>query len=246
MYNRALICSIAMLIPLRREVTAISKDEATGNFTLTANHWEPQSYINYAQQQQEGGKNKNFVEQLFSSISMATAVILVLTRVLLKEAHVLSLYPELKDLLAHQRPWDVVVTVTLIVLLTTALMLMKSAGGGGSGAGETGAASSPVGDGGQLVTVEEMKVGGSGSSTVMGGNTFATEKIQCRYVVNAAGCNSDKIAKMIGDDSFQIKPRLGNYILLNRNQVCDVRPVVSVACICIQTLSISLSLSLSL
>jgi hypothetical protein len=30
----------------------------------------------------------------------------------------------------------------------------------------------------------------------------------------------DKIAAMIGDLSFKIKPRLGDYVLLNRNQVC--------------------------
>ncbi|KAL3775763.1 hypothetical protein ACHAW5_005333 [Stephanodiscus triporus] len=30
--------------------------------------------------------------------------------------------------------------------------------------------------------------------------------------------SSDKIARMIGDDSFYIKPRLGDYLLLNRNQ----------------------------
>jgi hypothetical protein len=29
----------------------------------------------------------------------------------------------------------------------------------------------------------------------------------------------DKIAAMVGDISFKIKPRLGDYVLLNRNQV---------------------------
>ena len=28
----------------------------------------------------------------------------------------------------------------------------------------------------------------------------------------------DKIAAMVGDTSFKIKPRLGDYVLLNRNQ----------------------------
>jgi glycerol-3-phosphate dehydrogenase len=53
-------------------------------------------------------------------------------------------------------------------------------------------------------------------------------------VINCAGSGSDKIAKMIGDtvcvrrnwkiladkvsQSFKIKPRLGDYLLLNRNQ----------------------------
>jgi hypothetical protein len=174
--------------------------------------------VNFVNQQKQGGNNQeNFLGQFFTAFSMATAMAMVLTRVLLKEAHVLAMYPALKEVLSHQRPWDVVVTFTLIVLLTTLIMLTKSgSAGAGAGAGE---ASAPVGEGGDLVTVEEMKVGGSGSATVMDGKTVAKEEIKCRYVVNAAGCNSDKIAKMIGDDSFKIKPRLGNYILLNRNQV---------------------------
>ena len=44
------------------------------------------------------------------------------------------------------------------------------------------------------------------------------EPIKARYVVNCAGLGSDKIAKMVGDDSFYIKPRIGEYLLLNKNQ----------------------------
>ena len=77
----------------------------------------------------------------------------------------------------------------------------------------------PLGrDGGREVTVDEMKVGGSGSSSVMQGQTIEIEKLRTRYIINCAGCYSDKIASMIGDHSFKIKPRIGNYILLNRNQ----------------------------
>lgn len=77
----------------------------------------------------------------------------------------------------------------------------------------------PLGrDGGREVTVDEMKVGGSGSSSVMQGQTVEIEKLRTRYIINCAGCYSDKIASMIGDHSFKIKPRIGNYILLNRNQ----------------------------
>ena len=73
-------------------------------------------------------------------------------------------------------------------------------------------------DGGREVTVDEMKIGGSGSSSVMQGQTVEIEKLRTRYIINCAGCYSDKIAAMIGDHSFKIKPRIGNYILLNRNQ----------------------------
>lgn len=42
------------------------------------------------------------------------------------------------------------------------------------------------------------------------------ESVTARYIVNAAGVYSDKIAKMVGDDSFDIHPRRGEYILLDR------------------------------
>ena len=42
------------------------------------------------------------------------------------------------------------------------------------------------------------------------------ESVEARYVINAAGLYSDSIAKMVGDDSFSIKPRRGEYILLDK------------------------------
>ena len=44
------------------------------------------------------------------------------------------------------------------------------------------------------------------------------EQIRAKFVVNAAGGFSDKIAKMVGDDSFEIKPRLGEYVLLKKSR----------------------------
>lgn len=42
------------------------------------------------------------------------------------------------------------------------------------------------------------------------------ETVRAKYIVNAAGVYSDKIAKMVGDDSFTVHPRRGEYILLDR------------------------------
>lgn len=42
------------------------------------------------------------------------------------------------------------------------------------------------------------------------------ETLKAKYVINAAGLYSDKIAKMIGDNSFEITPRKGEYILLDK------------------------------
>ena len=41
-------------------------------------------------------------------------------------------------------------------------------------------------------------------------------EIKSRVVINCAGCHADEIAKMIGDDSFTITPRRGEYVLLDR------------------------------
>lgn len=40
--------------------------------------------------------------------------------------------------------------------------------------------------------------------------------VECKVVINCAGLNSGKIAKLFGDDSFEIGGRKGEYILLDR------------------------------
>lgn len=44
----------------------------------------------------------------------------------------------------------------------------------------------------------------------------ADESVDARFVVNCAGIYSDKVARMIGDDSFDVHPRRGEYILLDK------------------------------
>lgn len=42
------------------------------------------------------------------------------------------------------------------------------------------------------------------------------DAVRAKYIVNAAGIYSDKIAGMVGDTSFDVHPRRGEYILLDR------------------------------
>ena len=42
------------------------------------------------------------------------------------------------------------------------------------------------------------------------------DSVKTRFIVNAAGVYTDKIAAMIGDNSFKITPRRGEYILLDK------------------------------
>jgi len=61
--------------------------------------------------------------------------------------------------------------------------------------------------------------------TTMGGFA-ATEQIRASYIVNAAGCSSDKISAMVGDTSWHVKPRFGEYILLHKNEGDKARHVL--------------------
>ncbi|MBR5152075.1 MAG: NAD(P)/FAD-dependent oxidoreductase [Clostridia bacterium] len=42
------------------------------------------------------------------------------------------------------------------------------------------------------------------------------ETVSARYVINCAGLYTDRIASMIGDDSFSVHPRRGEYLLMDR------------------------------
>ncbi|MDD6012913.1 MAG: NAD(P)/FAD-dependent oxidoreductase [Oscillospiraceae bacterium] len=46
----------------------------------------------------------------------------------------------------------------------------------------------------------------------------ASGVIKAKYVINCAGVFADQIAKMIGDDSFKIIPRKGEYYLLDKTE----------------------------
>lgn len=53
--------------------------------------------------------------------------------------------------------------------------------------------------------------------TVCSGNE-EDEIIKTSYIVNAAGCSADKVARLLGDNFFKIKPRRGDYILFNKKE----------------------------
>ena len=44
--------------------------------------------------------------------------------------------------------------------------------------------------------------------------------VSAKYVVNAAGVYADEVARLIGDDSFTITPRKGEYMLLDKQALC--------------------------
>ena len=52
------------------------------------------------------------------------------------------------------------------------------------------------------------------------------ENIEARYIINAAGRYSDKIANMVGLDDFKIIPKRGQYILMGKDQGHLVNTVI--------------------
>ena len=59
-----------------------------------------------------------------------------------------------------------------------------------------------------------------------GGGGGTPETYTAKYVVNAAGCASDKIAGMVGTADFEVKPRMGEYLLLHKDQGKHCRHVI--------------------
>jgi len=51
-------------------------------------------------------------------------------------------------------------------------------------------------------------------------------EVSARYVVNAAGLFSDAIARMVGDNSFTVHPRRGEYVLLDKECGALVRSTI--------------------
>ncbi|MBC8059685.1 MAG: NAD(P)/FAD-dependent oxidoreductase [Clostridiaceae bacterium] len=52
------------------------------------------------------------------------------------------------------------------------------------------------------------------------------EKLEAKYIINAAGLYSDKIANMLGIEDFKIVPKKGQYILMGKDQGHLVNTVI--------------------
>lgn len=183
---------------IRREVTAI--EPTKDGMTVTIRHWEPQEYVDAVK-----GHGEWTTERLGGVVAAAASAAASL--VLGQKSVASSLLLLASIAFCGFQLYSVYLTKGGVVVskLTPLIKLVAQAG-------------RPMGRGGQKVDVESMKVGGSGSSKIQHGVTVEQETIRTKFVINCAGGASDKIANMIGDTSFKIKPRVGDYLLLNRNQ----------------------------
>lgn len=62
------------------------------------------------------------------------------------------------------------------------------------------------------------------------GEVFTLEtdagQLNAKYVINAAGIYADTVARMIGDDSFGILPRRGEYYLLDKSECTKIKHII--------------------
>ena len=66
-----------------------------------------------------------------------------------------------------------------------------------------------------------------GSASAGGGKSaIRASSLRARHVVNAAGCASGAVARLAGDESFYIKPRLGEYLLLRKEEGAAARHIL--------------------
>lgn len=183
---------------IRRKVKDITKSDDL--FVVKAEYWEPAAYITSV------NRSKN---TLTKYILVSVTLHVLLAALLVAHGPQLSSYWS-TELLYVIVGGGGILTVSLftsfLVIFQLKNVLTKSSH-----------MSPTIGEGGSKLTVDQMKVGGSGSSDAVGGQLFAEEEFRAKYVVNCAGSYSDKISAMIGDESFKIKPRLGDYILLSRD-----------------------------
>lgn len=178
---------------------AIVPDADHKGYTITARHWEPASYIEAQKQKEEKPAKKTEARQsdfgmhLLIGSAAGFAVGAVATKKLLPIA--LLKFPQHAELFSLLEAHPLIVYfVTLVVSVVLVLAFHSGAPSEEKVAPLKKATSCmdipTVGDNGRMVTVEEMKVGGSGSAAVMQGETVEVETIRTKYVVNAAGCYS--------------------------------------------------------
>lgn len=212
---------------IRREVTDIKKDGEL--FEVDVRHWEPKAYVDARERMgksargDEGQGDKGGMVRLMfrTSIAVSSASVMIKGMIMMMDSNATD-EVRMQSALA-----------TLLVFVASAMLLFKPSSKPKSVVLQDLVLKCPPldgkGDEGK-VQVTDMFTGGSGSWNAVKGITVDREMIKCRFVINCAGSGSDKIARMIDDDSFYIKPRLGDYLLLNRNQVCSMFKSIRMYC----------------
>lgn len=198
--------------PPSHESTSSEEDSPhQQNFTVTLRHWEPKAYVNAI---------KKKTSQQDSSLPVVP-LLLMAVGILLMTIGV-GLHFNFLDESIVFKSKSLSITVLILILIPIGFRVVASPPSSKTAtttiAEMVTQAEPAVGTEGYRVQVNDMLKGGTGWITSVNGVTVGTETVYAKYVINCAGGYADEISRMIGDDSFRIQPRLGDYLLLNRNQ----------------------------
>ncbi|KAL3760155.1 hypothetical protein ACHAWU_002226 [Discostella pseudostelligera] len=202
---------------IRREVQDIAKKGE--HWELSVRHWEPRDYVNAREKMGKSADGSELIGGAGGGSATFKSGIAISSLAVIAKGVMMALDGNVNDDIRLQSA-----LATVVVIVVTVILLLKPS----SGKKKQGPVvlkdlvdkcALPVGSGESgKVEVNDMFTGGSGSWNAVQGVTVGRETVKCRYVINCAGSSAGKISQMIGDESFYIKPRLGDYLLLNRNQ----------------------------
>ncbi len=212
---------------IRREVVSIQKDDGSDDFVVKLNHWEPQAYIDAQEKYPKGdggGKTPSNLQITVHALVLLSTAIVVCMGGYMTLDHTLDENTKQQASIATMAAVAAgLISFSGFVTNVKQKYFRQNPGLALSKlpfSDIVAKVSKPVGaNSGNKVSVDEMFIGGSGAAMAVKGKSFKEETVKAKYIINCAGGASDKVAKMIGDVSFKIKPRLGDYLLLNRNQV---------------------------
>jgi hypothetical protein len=230
-------------VRIRREVVDIKSDAASGLFEIKANHWEPKTFLQNSDYKPSNGpvnganghadreellraaaRKRVETSQTAFTVSIVVGAIGASASSLANVDFLKTSVPLIGRIILFLLIASVVYTAVVVVLSSSKGGKDKSkpsadAGNSNKALPElVSGASQSVGSGGDRISIDQSSIGGSGAPAAVDGQLVEVETIRARYIVNAAGSGSDKVANMIGDKSFYIKPRVGDYVLLNKSQ----------------------------
>jgi hypothetical protein len=209
-------------VRIRREVTAIDApaegmvgDGISSLFAVTCKYWEPSSYIKAS-----GGKDAilssgsaSSPRQGVSILSVIAPASFVISMLALSAGGsnygllpwalayanldpsfiIASIIPGQHSPFVAVSFLSTILSLALSLVITVITYSLRSFGRR-SDSSPAHCVKAPIGTGGRIVSVDEMRKGGSGSCDAMKGETVAQEVYRARFIVNCAGSYADVIA----------------------------------------------------
>lgn len=164
-----------------------------GRFKVTVNHWEPETTALRLNKETKKKLSDNGLSTMFMFLSL----VVVASSMYVARNH--------KD---NDYAFIACLSSAVFMMVYGVIVLLQSA-----------SSSSPDSDSNDITSLlyTSQNQYEPSKNTILSGLS-RKEIYYCNYIVNCGGTKSDSIAKMVGDDSFFVKPRMGEYILLHKEE----------------------------